>query len=42
MELEDLLQAQLTEAFLKAQYHMTLFEHADFTAQLENLISKNR
>jgi outer membrane protein TolC len=42
MELEDLLQAQLTEAFLKAQYHMTLFEHADFTAQLENLISKSR
>ncbi len=42
MELEDLLQAQLTEAFFKAQYQMTLFEHADFTAQLENLISKNR
>ena len=42
MELEDLLQAQLTEAFFKAQYQMTLFEHADYNAQLENLISKNR
>lgn len=39
MELQDLLQAQLTEAFFKAQYHLILFEHADLKAQLENLLS---
>ena len=42
MELEDLLQAQLTEAFLEAQYQTVLFEHADYSAQLENLLSQNK
>jgi outer membrane protein len=39
MELKDLLQAQITEAAIKAQHQMVLFEHADLRAQLELLMA---
>jgi outer membrane protein TolC len=39
MELKDLLQVQITEAFIKAQYQMIRFEHADLRAQLDMLLA---
>jgi outer membrane protein len=38
MELKDLLQTQIMEAVMNAQYQMVLFEYADLMAQLDMLI----
>jgi outer membrane protein TolC len=39
MELKDLLQVQITEAVIKAQYQLVRFEHADLRAQLDMLVA---
>jgi outer membrane protein len=39
MELKDLMQVQITEAVIKAQYQMARFEYADLRAQLDMLLA---
>ena len=38
VELDELIQAQIIESFMKAQYQISLFEYADLKAQLENIL----
>ena len=38
VELEDVVEAQITEALMKAQYQMVRYDHYEARAQLENVI----